>query len=47
MAKRRGLEVPKAFQKTFLCHVDEDHYLDQDTGDYRYLEQPWLYRLKW
>jgi ribonuclease BN (tRNA processing enzyme) len=41
------LELPKEFQrKTFLCHVDEERYLDQDPGDYRYLEQQTLYRLK-
>jgi ribonuclease BN (tRNA processing enzyme) len=41
------LELPQAFQrKTYLCHVDEDRYLEQSIGDYRYLEQQRLYRLK-
>ena len=43
----RLLELPLSFQqKTFLCHVDEDNYLKQDIGDYRYLKQQTLYRLK-
>jgi ribonuclease BN (tRNA processing enzyme) len=41
------LALPEAFQrKTYLCHVDEDRYLDNFIGGYRYLEQQRLYQLK-
>lgn len=41
------MALPLAFQqKTYLCHVDEDHYLDDDIGHYTYLKQQRLYRLK-
>lgn len=41
------LELPASFQeKTFLCHYDEDTYLEQEIGGYRYLRQNTLYALK-
>jgi len=43
----RLLSLPVAFQqKTFLCHVDENTYLEHDPGMYRYLEQHRIYCLK-
>ena len=43
----RLLELPATFQrKTYLYHVDENTYLDHDPGEYRYLEQQKVYKLK-
>jgi len=40
------LALPEAFQrKTLLCHYDDETYLEQEIGSYRFLRQNVLYEL--